>query len=55
MKKIIVSVFAMCSMTAMAQTISVTTFTPVQTPPSTYDRIGHLNSMANGGGKATLI
>lgn len=49
MKKIFVSVFAMCSMTAMAQTISVTTFTPVQTPPSTYDRIGHLNSMANGG------
>ncbi len=48
MKKIFVSVFAMCSMTAMAQSISVNTFTPVQTPQSSYDRIGYLNSIMGG-------
>ena len=48
MKKIILSFFAMCSITAMAQSISVNTFTPVQTPQSSYDRIGHLNSIMSG-------
>lgn len=48
MKKIILSLFAMCSMTAMAQSISVNTYTPVQTPQSSYDRIGHLNSIMSG-------
>ena len=48
MKKFILSVFAMGSITAMAQSISVNTFTPVQTPQSSYDRIGHLNSIMGG-------
>lgn len=55
MRKIILSLFAMCSITAMAQSISVNTYTPVQTPQSSYDRIGHLNSIMNGSSNGDIF
>ena len=48
MKKFLLSVFAMCSMTAMAQSIITTPYTPVEIPESSYDIIGNLNSAFNG-------
>lgn len=55
MRRIILSFFAMCSITAMAQSISVNTYTPVQTPQSSYDRIGHLNSIMNGSSNGDIF
>ena len=45
----------MCSITAMAQSIPVNTYTPVQTPQSSYDRIGHLNSIMNGSSNGDIF
>ncbi|MBF1465272.1 hypothetical protein [Prevotella pallens] len=55
MRRIILSFFAMCSITAMAQSIPVNTYTPVQTPQSSYDRIGHLNSIMNGSSNGDIF
>lgn len=48
MKKILLSLFVIPSMTAMAQSIYGTPYTPVEIPESSYDIIGNLNSALNG-------